>query len=362
MDRRISGVQPTLWRFLLLLLFPLLVLLGALSPAVAGTPVDAGRTSSWPLSARSEPGPGVTGVKLFVEPQAGTQVILKAIAGALRSLDLEIYLLTDRDVVHALENAALRGLRVRVMLEPHPYGGGSPDATLRELRSYGVETRYTSPAFPLTHAKIMIVDRVSVYIMTCNFTRSALGGSSSAVNREYGIIDALPADVGSVAALFEADWQRSSYSLDNANLVVSPLNARGDLLALINGAHSMLIMEAEEMQDGELEGAIAQAEQRGVGVKVIVPPPSGPDDANASGIARLVAAGVQVREDTRLYMHAKMLLVDGREAFVGSQNISTASLNQNREVGILVADAGVLATLESTFQQDWSDSQAMPAV
>src|SRR5512142_881167 len=38
---------------------------------------------------------------------------------------------TDRNVIRALEEAANRGLDVRVMLEPHPFGGGSsPSKTL----------------------------------------------------------------------------------------------------------------------------------------------------------------------------------------------------------------------------------------
>ena len=52
------------------------------------------------------------------------------------------------------------------------------------------------------------------------------------------------------------------------------------------------------------------------------------------------------------------LVVDGQVAFVGSENISTASLDRNREVGILIADQAVLNTLQQTFQQDWQDSQA----
>jgi len=68
---------------------------------------------------------------------------------------------------------------------------------------------------------------------------------------------------------------------------------------------------------------------------------------------------VQVREDPRLYMHAKIIVVDGKIAFVGSENISTQSLDQNRELGIIVSDAGVLNTLQQTFQEDWGVSRSV---
>jgi phosphatidylserine/phosphatidylglycerophosphate/cardiolipin synthase-like enzyme len=56
-------------------------------------------------------------------------------------------------------------------------------------------------------------------------------------------------------------------------------------------------------------------------------------------------------------MHAKIIIVDGRIAFVGSENISAQSLDQNRELGIIVSDSSVLDKLQTTFQSDWAVSQ-----
>jgi len=57
-------------------------------------------------------------------------------------------------------------------------------------------------------------------------------------------------------------------------------------------------------------------------------------------------------------MHAKLIIVDGTEAFVGSENISTNSLNNNRELGLLISKANVITTLASTFSTDLSQSKA----
>ncbi|GER85049.1 hypothetical protein KTAU_36850 [Thermogemmatispora aurantia] len=332
---------------------------GAGATALVESQSSAVHLSSLPVTAA--PGPGVKGVQIFVEPQAGEQVILQAISEAQRSLAVEIYLLTDRSVIQALERAARRGLTVRVMLEPHPYGGGSPDGTMQQLRAAGVEARYANPAFPLTHAKLMIVDGERAYIMTGNFTRAALGGNRSVANREYGIIDPWPKDVSNLEALFEADWQRAASAslIDDANLVISPGNARTSLQGLIGEAQQTLLVEEEEMRDQQIEAALVAAERRGVRVQVVLPAPRGGNDPNAEGIATLLQGGVAVREDDQLYMHAKMLVVDGREAFVGSENCSPPGLESNREVGILVADGKVLATLQTTFQADWGASQVV---
>ena len=307
-------------------------------------------------------GTGVQGVRVIVEPEAGESEITGAISDARKSVWVEMYLLTDRNVMRALEETAQRGIDVRVMLESHPFGGGgSPQHTLDQLSAAGVKTETTNPDFPLTHEKGMVIDATTVFIMTSNSTRSALGGSSSGYsNREYDIIDTIPQDVQAVSAIFEGDWNRTTPQINDPNLVVSPVNSRNDFTTLINSAHHTLLIEAEEMQDSGIEQALTNAAKRGVRVQVILPAPQGSSgDSNSSGIATIKAGGVQVREDGHLYMHAKIIVVDGREAFVGSENISTQSLNQNRELGIIVADPNVLSTLEQTFQRDWGDSRSV---
>jgi cardiolipin synthase A/B len=305
-------------------------------------------------------GPGINGVQVYVEPDDGESVITGAIRSAQKSVWLEMYLLTDTNIIHALEDASNNGLDVRVMLEPHPYGeSASATRTLDELRAAGVKAQDTDPAFPLTHEKGMIIDGKTAYIMTSNFTRSALGGSSGTTNREYGIIDTNSRDVQAVTAIFNADWNHTTAQFNDSNLVVSPVNSRSAFISLIGSAHHTLLVEAEEMQDSNIEATLISAAQHGVKVEVILPPSSSSSGtSNDQGISTISQGGVQVREDPRLYMHAKIIIVDGSRAFVGSENISTQSLDGNRELGIIVSDASVVNKLISTFQTDWGDSHA----
>jgi cardiolipin synthase A/B len=308
-------------------------------------------------------GLGAQGVQVFVEPDDGEQVITNAIASAQKSIWLEIYILSDRNVIRALEDAANRGLDVRVMLEPHPFGGGtSPSKTLDTLAASGIKTQFTNPSFSLTHEKGMIIDGSSVYVMTSNFSRSALGGSSGSSsgyrNREYGIIDTNQQDILATEEIFVADWNHTNAQFNDPNLIVSPINSRNDFTTLINSARSTLQIEAEEMNDSEIEQALANASQHGVQVEVILPAASGASvDSNSQGIATIKQSGVQVREDPQLYIHAKIIVVDNKVAFVGSENISAQSLDQNRELGIIVSDPSVMNRIQTTFQYDWGVSQ-----
>jgi phosphatidylserine/phosphatidylglycerophosphate/cardiolipin synthase-like enzyme len=87
-------------------------------------------------------------------------------------------------------------------------------------------------------------------------------------------------------------------------------------------------------------------------VEVVLPAPAsgGPP---ASQFGALAQAHVAVRYSGHLYMHAKLMVLDGALAFVGSVNFSATSLDANRELGVLVAEPVALNLLAATFRADW---------
>lgn len=300
------------------------------------------------------------GIKLFVQPQDGEEAVIDAIAGAKKSVWVKVYLMSDREVIDALTSAAKKGKDVRVMLESRPYGGGglSPREVTALLQKGGVQVKTTNTKFRLTHEKSMVVDGATAYIMTCNLSSSALGGK----NREYGVIDSQPDDVKAVIDIFNADWNRTEAKLTNPHLVVSPINSRKVFSSLINEARSTLEIQAEVLNDDEIEELIADAGRRGVNVQVIIPNTSGSlEEGNDEGSTTLKSGNVAVKESSGFYMHAKMILVDKKKAYIGSINISTSSFDKNRELGIVVSDTTVLQTLSDTFKQDWAKGKVHKA-
>jgi len=59
-------------------------------------------------------------------------------------------------------------------------------------------------------------------------------------------------------------------------------------------------------------------------------------------------------------LHAKYLLVDGEQAFVGSQNFDWRALAHIHETGLRISDAGVVRQIQAIFEQDWQ-AQALLA-
>ncbi len=92
-------------------------------------------------------------------------------------------------------------------------------------------------------------------------------------------------------------------------------------------------------------------------VELVTNKPTSASDGNSKGIATLTRAGGQVHYITKLYMHAKLFVVDNKIAWIGSENISAASLDQNREAGIIMNDSAIVGKLSDTFQSDWGNSK-----
>ncbi len=56
------------------------------------------------------------------------------------------------------------------------------------------------------------------------------------------------------------------------------------------------------------------------------------------------------------YVHAKLLLVDGERAYIGSVNFSAQSMDKNRELGILVSQPDIIEKLRQTFEIDFEST------
>src|SRR5260221_14605183 len=110
-----------------------------------------------------------TNITLFIEPESGNKPILDAINSAQKEILVEVYLLSDKDVISALENAKARGVGVNVILEAHPFGGGNINPkTKTELIAHGIAVSNSSPKFALTHEKAIIIDNVEAFILSQN--------------------------------------------------------------------------------------------------------------------------------------------------------------------------------------------------
>jgi cardiolipin synthase A/B len=296
----------------------------------------------------------IGGLSLITEPGTGNQPFITLIDSAKHNIEVTMYELTDERVEHALAATAARGVRVAVLLDDGQYGAGRPlnDAAYRYLAAHGVSVAWTPGYFALTHQKSIVVDGRVAAIMTLNLT-SAYYSSS----RDFAVLDDQPADVAAITQTFEADLrhQQLTPSTDSSDLVWSP-GAQAPIGTLIVHAQRSVEVESEEMDDLALTRELCQAAQQEVRVQVVMTY----QPAWRVALTYLADCGVQVRtyiESAALYIHAKLIRVDGRTVFIGSQNLSRQSLTYNRELGIITQSPPIVARTGATFSADFAAAQ-----
>ncbi len=296
---------------------------------------------------------------LLVEPEAGLAKIYASISGARKSIDLEMYELVDPEAERLLAQAAARGVDVRVVLD-HRLEGSRNAAAYAYLASHHVSVVWAPTTVYADHEKAMVVDTDEVWIMTLNLTSEYYAST-----RDFAVLDTIPADVHAIVTTFDADFaHRAIVPAVGSDLVWSPTNASGVLLSMIAKADRTLWVESEELSDATVVDALAAAARRGVAVHVVMN-----DTAEYAGaFDTLVKNGGKVGTypgGNGFYIHAKVIVADpgtsDAEAFLGSENFSTTSLHDNRELGITTREASIVNALASVVERDYAGSAAWHA-
>lgn len=291
-----------------------------------------------------------TDVTLFEEPEDGREPILNAINEAQQSVHVVVYLLSDQEIISSLVAKKEEGLDVKVMLEEHPFGGGNVNTKSKQiLENAQIPVQWTDPSFALTHEKAIIIDGNQVFILNQNLTKSAFDK-----NREYDVFDENLIDAKEVESMFLSDWNRTGFTPIESNLVISPYNSRAKLSSLIKNAKSEVDVEMEVITDKEIL-SILEEKAKTAQVMVIIPDFK-KISANEKSARRLEDSGVDVRTISTPYIHAKLIVTDDTQAYVGSINFTTQSMDENRELGIILLEDGVLSELTQSFDSDWTQA------
>jgi cardiolipin synthase len=284
---------------------------------------------------------------LIVEPDMGRAPLLSAIKQAQSTIDMVMYGLTDDSFIHALINAQSNHKNVRILLQHYPYMSTDENLkAIQELQAANMVVAWPDDKFKLTHQKTLLFDNSSALVLTFNLTHS-----SFTKERNFGLLITDPALVAKIQQVFNADWQHHAVMVHDADLVFSPDDSRQQILNLINAAHFSIKIYAEGLSDYQIVGALAQAARRGVDVCVLTS--TFHDKKPGKQFAYLQRAGVAIHFSKNYIIHAKVMIIDGDHALLGSINFTRQSVNNNRELSVIVHDKKIVAQLEGYFEGDW---------
>ena len=281
-------------------------------------------------------------MKLLIQPEDGIAPLVAAIARARKSVDIVVFRFDRAEIEAALKDAAKRGVQVTALIT-HANDGGEKSLRKLEMRllEEGVTVSRTSDDLVRYHDKLLIIDRRVLYVLSFNFTHLDVDHS-----RGFAIVTKKKKLVAEALKLLAADNDRSTYAAGLDDFVVSPVNARTQLLALIHRAQKELLIYDPNIEDAEMLRALDARARNGVSVRII-------------GSVGRQSPRLNVRRLGGFRLHTRAIVRDGCEGFVGSQSLRKAELNSRREVGVIVRDSKVLSRLTDTFEADWSAKETI---
>jgi phosphatidylserine/phosphatidylglycerophosphate/cardiolipin synthase-like enzyme len=270
--------------------------------------------------------------------------LIKGINDAKKSVEIVIFRFNRSDIEKALAAAVKRGIHVHALIASTNRGGvqNLRDLEMR-LLSAGVRVSRTDDDLVRYHAKLMIVDRRVLYLLAFNFTYLDMERS-----RSFAVITQNKKHVEQAGKLFDADTKRQPYTAGSTTFVVSPVNARHQITAFIQGAKKELLIYDPEVSDPAIVRVLEARARAGVAVKII-------------GKLKAKSSVLPAPKTLAIRLHTRSIIRDGAWAFVGSQSLRSLEMDARREVGIIFRDPKVVARLAKTFADDW-EARGQPAV
>ena len=275
-------------------------------------------------------------MKLLTQPHDGVGALVKAIAKAKKTIQIVIFRLDRLEIEHALEEAVKRGVSVHALIA-YTNRGGEKNLRRLEMRflAAGVTVARTSDDLVRYHGKMMIIDRKQLWVLAFNLTRLDIDHS-----RSFGIITTNRQLVQEAIKLFEKDTKRQTYKAGSARFLVSPLNARKQLSAFIEGAKKELLIYDMKIADRAMTRLLEARANAGVEVRII-------------GKVTRKTNGLTIRKLNGMRLHARVIIRDQSQMFIGSQSLRELELDARREIGIILPDRKIIGSVMKVFEADW---------
>ncbi len=317
------------------------------------------------------------------------------IEAAQHSIYMETYIFfadeTGLLVADALRRAAARGVVVRVLLDG--YGSADlPVAWVDEMRLAKVEVQwFRREISPFTlrrsrmrrlrrlHRKLVVMDSEVAFVGGINIINDVSSRDGFSAPRLDYAVRVQGVVAGEIHATMRQLWGVVSWAnfrrrgkeirrfvLNRTKHRVTPgialvlrdnLRHRHDiegayLRAIAGAQQEIIIANAYFLPGRAFRSALIQAAQRGIQVLLLL---QGRIEYRVQHYAthalydQLLAAGIEIYEYQASYLHAKVAVVDGLWATVGSSNIDPFSLLLAREANLTVQDAGFAGELRASL-------------
>ena len=339
-----------------------------------------------------------TEVTYFPGGEAKFEELLRQLEKAEKYIFLEYFIIDEGlmwgKILEVLARKAAEGVDVRVM-----YDGTCEFTTLprdypKRLERLGIACKVFSPLMPFVsthynyrdHRKVLVIDGKVGFTGGVNLADEYINHVEKFGRWKDAAVMLEGEAVRSLTAIFLQMWdiaQEPEFEAYLKQPIPAPAGAKGFAapygdcpldgervgelvyIDLLNRARKYIhIMTPYLILDGELETALKFAAERGVDVHLILP--GKPDKRIPYALAKthyaaLLRSGVKISEWVPGFVHAKVFVVDDREAVVGTINLDYRSLYHHFEDAVWMVDAPCIPAIEDDFQRTLTQCRTVEA-
>ncbi len=314
--------------------------------------------------------------------------MLAAIRAARHSICFETFIYWSGQIgeefARALAEAARRGVKVHVLFDWVGTRRRAP-LLLKELRASGVQVQlyhelswlYLLRMNNRTHRKLLIVDGVLGFTGGAGIAPQWQGNAQDPQHWRDTHFQVRGPVVAQMQAVFLDNWIKATGNVLHGEQYLPPLEAAGEmdaqmfgsspsggsenmqlmfLLAITAARRSIEITSSYFVPDGMTIGALVDAANRGVVVRILVPGHYNDVPlarrASRARWGRLLRAGVAIFEYQPTMIHCKIAVIDGYWTTVGSANFDNRSFRLNDEANLNVFSDALAEEQQRQFEQD----------
>ncbi len=300
--------------------------------------------------------------------------MLSAIEKARSSIFFEMYIFEDdtsdtHDFIEVLERKAAEGVKVKIVFDD--FGSNVSTVSVKKLKEAGAEVFFFKTLFRSTHRKILIVDERIAFVGGVNVKRFFKKWDDLLIRMEGRI---LPYVLRSFARMYKSRGGKDEVVLRHDREEKGVKMSKGKVWffehfpprnsfrlhkyyrdKIENAREKIMIASPYLMPNRWLIRALKKARKRGVEVEFLVPRfatnPKVTNIPNYFYMHKLHKHGIKFFL-TKEMNHAKLMLVDGREGIVGSQNLDILSFDFDQESGVFFTDPNLVKEV-SEIVEGW---------
>ncbi len=143
------------------------------------------------------------------------------------------------------------------------------------------------------------------------------------------------------------DWNWQTITQIHPNLLICPLDCRYKIEYLLKNARSDIFLFQQYISDIQIQNILKNKIKQWLNVKILLP------QKEENTILQNILWKQYIKLIKKPYIHSKTILIDKKYLIIWSMNMSSHSLNKNREIWIIITNQNTINKRLQNFKFYW---------